>query len=418
MKLHRVKIVVLIGIIAFVGIIVIQIYWLRQAFDYEQKKFSQNIQVSLLDVVNGVNKYYGYKTPLVNPVLKLSEDYFVVNIHNDFDAEVLEFYLTNTFVKKGIAIDYEYAIYDCETDAMVYGSYVNMNSQNGQKAANVFPKASNLVYYFAIRFPHQRNYIFASLQLWVILSVIMIVVLLIFIYSIYVILQQKKYADLQRDFINNMTHEFKTPLSSILIASNYLAKQPAITADPKLEKYSSLIIQQSNKLDAHIEKVLNLAKTDIAPIILEKTNVHVGEMISSVIEIIKVKYPAAVLNFEKDSADYRISADAFHFSNIIYNLLDNAVKYSNQAPEVTINVKAEKSDLRIDITDNGIGIPAKELKHISEKFYRVPGDKVKQVSGFGLGLFYVQNICALHHWKLRFTSVVNQGTTVSLMIKI
>jgi two-component system phosphate regulon sensor histidine kinase PhoR len=416
-KLHRVKIVVLIGIIAFVGIIVIQIYWLRQAFDYEQKKFSQNIQVSLLDVVNGVNKYYGYKTPLSNPVLKLSEDYFVVNIHNDFDAEVLEFYLTNTFVKKGITIDYEYAIYDCETDAMVYGSYVNMNLHNGQKAANVFPKASNLVYYFAIRFPHQRNYIFASLQLWVILSVIMVVVLLIFLYSIYVILQQKRYADLQRDFINNMTHEFKTPLSSILIASNYLAKQPAILADPKLEKYSSLVIEQSHKLDAHIEKVLSLAKTDITPIALEKTNVNVGEMISSVIEIIKVKYPAAIIRFETNNTDHTIQADAFHFSNIIYNLLDNAVKYSNNIPFVTVGFKVEKPGLRIDISDNGIGIPAKELKHISEKFYLVPGEKGKQVSGFGLGLFYVQNICNLHHWKLKFNSVVNQGTTVSLMIK-
>src|SRR6186713_1396779 len=102
--MQQIKIVVLIGIIAFVGIIVIQIYWLRKAFDYEEKKFSQNIQVSLLDVVNEINKYYGYKTALINPVQKLSGDYYVVNIHNDFDAGILEYYITKTLVKKGISI--------------------------------------------------------------------------------------------------------------------------------------------------------------------------------------------------------------------------------------------------------------------------------------------------------------------------
>lgn len=407
----------LIGIIAFVGIIAIQVYWLKQAFAQEEKKFSQNIQVSLLDVVNNVNKYYGYKAPLTNPVQKLAGDYFVVNIHNDFDAEILEFYLTNTFVKRGITTDYEYAMYDCETDGMVYGSYVNMNLDTQGKPANFFPKAKNLVYYFAIRFPDQQTYLFASLRLWVILSVIMVVVLLIYLYSIYVILQQQKYANRQRDFINNMTHEFKTPLSSILIASNFLAQQQAIIDDPKLEKYTSLIIGQSKKLDGHVEKVLNLAKNDVRPLKLEKTGVDIAEIIQSAIEIVKVKHPAAELNFDAPAKPLIVSADPFHFGNVVYNLVDNAAKYCTQKPVIQIKIHEKKTSFVIEFIDNGIGIGPKELKHIAQKFYRVNNDQTKQVNGFGLGLYYVSNICGLHQWKITYHSELNKGTNICLTIK-
>ena len=395
----------------------IQVYWLKQAFDYEEKKFSQNIQVSLLDVVNGINKYYGYKTPLINPVQKLSEDYYVVNIHNDFDASILEFYLTNTFVKKGLNIDYEYAIYDCETDAMVYGSYVNMNRANTRETSKYFPKANNLIYYFALRFPQKNIYIFASLQLWIILSVIMVIVLFIFLYSIYVILQQKKYADLQTDFINNMTHEFKTPLSSILIASNYLAKQPPIVSDEKLDKYANIIIDQSKKLDNHIEKILNLAKADNARVKLNKTTVDVHETIQSAIEIISLKYPDAIIKSNTETGKHIITADAFHFTNIVYNLLDNSIKYCKETPRIEIRTVENTGRLVIKFVDNGIGIPKKNLKHVFEKFYRVPNDKKDEVNGFGLGLFYVKNICDLHHWKLNIESNSNNGTIIDLIIR-
>ena len=415
--MHKIKIVVLTGILAFVGIIIIQIYWFKKAFDFEEKKISQNIQVSLLDVAHEVSKHYGYKTAVNTPVQKLSNDYYIVNIRNDFDAGILEYYLTNTFIKKNIGMDYEYAIYDCETDKMVYGSYVNMSQVSRQKPSAVFPKAHNLVYYFALRFPQKNKLIFASLQLWVILSIIMVVVLLIYLYSIYVILQQKRYADLQRDFINNMTHEFKTPLSSILIASNFLAKQPSILADSKLEKYTHIIIDQSKKLDGHIEKVLNLAKSDIAPIVLNKVVIDVNKMIKNTIEIIQLKYPDARIYIETSHKNYHLLADPFHFANIIYNFLENAIKYCNQIPVIYINMKQKNNEVTIEFCDNGIGIPAKYLSQVFEKFFRVPDIKNNAVNGFGLGLYYAQNICQLHHWKLTINSKVNAGTILQLTIK-
>ena len=239
--------IVTAGTVAFVGIIALQVYLLRQAFDYEEKKLSQNIQVSLLEVANEINAYYGYETPRVSPIEKLSKDYYIVNIRNDFEAKVLELLLTNKFKAKGINNNFEYAIYDCETEAMVYGSYVNLNkSVEPEVSTKYFPRAHNLVYYFAVRFPDQNNFIYASLKVWIILCLVMLVTLTIYLYAIYIILQQQKFASLQKDFINNMTHEFKTPLASILIASNYANTQKEIIDNPKLTKYMQIIINQSN----------------------------------------------------------------------------------------------------------------------------------------------------------------------------
>lgn len=416
MKFNIIKIVVLIGIIAFGGIIAIQVYWLKQAFNIEEKKFSQNIQVSLLEVANEIDAYYGYKTPLINPVKMVSEDYYVVNIHNDFEAKLLELYLVNVFSKKGINTDFEYAIYDCESDKMVYGSYVNMSTAGNQKTPAYFPKVNNLVYYFALRFPDIKNHIFSSLRLWVILSLAMTVVLIIYLYSIYVIVQQKRYADLQKDFINNMTHEFKTPLASILIASNYLAKHEQLSSDPKLEKYAQIVIDQSQKLNNHVEHILSLAKSDITPITLNKTSFNVLEVINNVVDTIRFKYEAAEIKIETSLVDQKITADEFHFANIIYNFLDNSIKYCNAIPQVVLKIYEDDKRLRIEVVDNGIGIPPKYLKHIFEKFYRVPGNKNSETNGFGLGLYYVHKICQLHHWKLSAKNNRTAGITIKLTI--
>ena len=411
----KIKAIVAAGALAFVGIIAIQIYLLRQAFDYEEKKLSQNIQVSLLDVANEINSYYGYATPHINPIEKISKDYYIVNMRNDFDAKVLELLLTNKFKAKGINTNFEYAIYNCETDAMVYGSFVNLNKSVEPKInSTYFPKAKNLVYYFAVRFPDKNNFIYASLKVWIILCFVMFVALFIYIYAIYIILQQQKFADLQKDFINNMTHEFKTPLASIIIASNFLSKQDAVIGNDKLHHYSQIIISQGKKLDAHLEKILNLAKNDSNPLLLNIEPVDILDIIKKNIDIIQLKYPEAVITIENKLQLPSIQADVFHFTNIIYNFLDNSIKYCDKNPSIIIELKNIDATTVMKIKDNGVGIEPKHLKHIFEKFYRAPQNKKIAVNGFGLGLYYVQKICQLHHWKLQAESVNGQGTVITL----
>jgi two-component system, OmpR family, phosphate regulon sensor histidine kinase PhoR len=408
---------VLAGLIAFIGIIAIQVLWLKQAFDEEEKKFSQNIQVSLLEVANEINHYYGYTTPHANPVQKISKDYYVVNMRNDFEAKTLELLLINKFKAKGISTNFEYAIYDCETDDMLYGSYIHLDEKETEKPGTYFPKVKNLVYYFAVRFPDKSSFIYNSLKGWIILCIVMVTVLFIYLYAMYIILQQQKYAALQKDFINNMTHEFKTPLASILIASSFLSKNETVGADEKLKQYSNIIIEQGKKLDSHLEKILNVAKDDANPLQLNKEAVNVMEAVAKAIDIIKLKYPAAGITVNDTASQKTVQADAFHFANIIYNFLDNSIKYCDKAPAINIDLKNEGNIFVMKIADNGIGISQKNLKHVFEKFYRAPESKKLAVNGFGLGLYYVKKICELHGWKLKAESEAGKGTVITLSMK-
>ncbi|MEN9571993.1 MAG: hypothetical protein RL172_3224 [Bacteroidota bacterium] len=406
----------LAGIAAFIGVIAIQVYWLKQAFDYEEKKFSQNIQVSLLEVASEINTYYGYTTPKSNPVQKVSKDYYIVNMQNDFEARMLELLLVNKFKSKGINTNFEYAIYDCESDDMLYGSDVQLDTKTGISQGKFFPKVQNLVYYFAVRFPAKNSFIYNSLRGWIILCIVMIITLLIYLYAIYIILQQQKYASLQKDFINNMTHEFKTPLASILIASDYLSKQPVITADEKLQQYNHIITAQGKKLDSHLEKILHVARHDSNPMLLQKETVHVPDCLYTTIDIIKLKYPQAIITVQQQLTQPCVQADAFHFANVLYNFLDNSVKYCDTIPTINISLVNIGKAIVLTQTDNGIGIAPKHQKHIFEKFYRAPESKKLAVNGFGLGLYYVKKICELHGWKLTLASTAGQGTTITLRI--
>ena len=416
MKLNKLNIIIVLGLVAIIGILVAQLLWTKQAYNLEEKKFSQRAHIALLEVAKKMYEGTNHELPSENPVQKISNDYYIVNVDNDFEPEILEFYLKGEFEKANINTDFEYAMYNCHSDEMVYGNYVSRN-QDKKESSVYFPKHKNLVYYFAVRFPNEATYLFSSLKFWFVLSFALVVILLVYVYSIVTILQQKKYSELQRDFINNMTHEFKTPLSSILIASNYLKKQDKIQSDEKLDKYTEIIINQSNKLNSHIEKILSVAKSDNAPLVLDKKNVKVLPILKEVIENITLKYENVRINIESES-DFEIAADVFHFTNIVYNLLDNSIKYCENQPEILIRLTSEQQQLKMEFIDNGIGITPKKLSEIFDKFYRIPNSKSNEVNGFGLGLYYVKKICTLHHWKIKAFNNAQNGLTMTLLIPL
>ncbi len=416
MKINRINIVILLGLIAIIGILVAQLLWTKQAFTIEERKFSQKAHIALLEVAKKL--YQGNNQILLtdSPVKKISNDYYIVNIENDFEPDVLEFYLKSEFKKIGIITDFEYAMYNCQSDEMVYGNYISQNDNSSKNKTINFPKHKNLIYYFAVRFPNETNYLFNSLQFWVFLFIALIIILLIYVYSIFIILQQKKYSELQRDFINNMTHEFKTPLSSILIASNYLLQQKEISNDDKLYKYTNIIIKQSNNLNKHIEKILNLAKVDNAPLELNKKSINILPIIQDVIENIQLKYEFSTISVISENNSYFINADEFHFTNLVYNLIDNAIKYSENKPIISIKIFENKDTIKLEFIDNGIGISVKNIPFIYDKFYRIESQKSNEVNGFGLGLYYVKKICDLHHWKIIAKNNTIEGINITVLI--
>jgi two-component system phosphate regulon sensor histidine kinase PhoR len=416
LKINKLNSIIILGLVAIVGILVAQLLWTKEAFTLEQKKLSQKTHIALLEVARKLYEGTNHELPAQNPIQKIANDYYIVNIDNDFEPDILEFYLKTEFKKMNISTDFEYAMYNCQSDEMVYGNYVSLSDKGKAKQSVHFPKHKNLVYYFAIRFPNETSYLFSSMRFWFVLSIALILILLIYVYSIFTLLQQKKYSELQRDFINNMTHEFKTPLSSILIASQYLIEQNPIKEDKKLYTYTDIIINQSHKLNSHIEKILNIAKSDHTPLELKKETVLLIPIIEETIKNIQLKYPTAKINITSASDHYQIQTDSFHLSNLIYNLLDNAVKYCTEEPEITVDITVDNQTLKLAFIDNGIGISSNKIPFIFDKFYRIQNEKSNEVTGFGLGLYYVKEICNLQNWKINAQSNPKNGTTITLSI--
>jgi two-component system phosphate regulon sensor histidine kinase PhoR len=416
MKWSRLNLIIAVGLIAIVGVLGMQLIMLSQAFDFEKKEFGEKIHFALQDVVQKIYRDNQTDLPITNQIKKVTDDYYIVNVDDVFEAEILEYYLKTEFQKVKLDIDFEYAIYDCASDQMMYGSYISSNDQPKENCENCFEKGEGLVYYFAVRFPQLKYSLIGSLGQYWIFTGILLLVLVIYVYSVWLLLQQKKYAELQTDFINNMTHEFKTPLSSILIASNYAQQQPEIKNNPKLSKYTQIIIQQSQKLNQHIERILMVAKGESQWIHLDKQKVNLGETIRVVVENVLLKSGDSVTIKSSVSPDIFISADAFHLYNIIFNLVENAVKYSGKNPIINIETELNLRCLNLRILDNGIGIEKKYQEHLFDKFYRVPRKDKKDIEGFGIGLSYVKKILDLHQWKIQIQNRTQGGLEVSVNI--
>jgi two-component system, OmpR family, phosphate regulon sensor histidine kinase PhoR len=415
MRVNKLNIALLLGFIVIVGIMILQFFLLRQAVQYEEKKFAQKVHVAFLEVASKLNVEGKTALPQTNPIEKVSKDYYIVNVNSKFEQASLDYYLKNEFEKFDIETDFEYGFYDCTKECMKYGDYISVANKTNTKHIDFALAKNNMAYYFIVHFPQLNKYIYKQLNIWIIFSLVMLVVLVLYGYSAFTILQQKKYSELQKDFINNMTHEFKTPISSILIASNFLDKQEPILQDEKLKKYTELITQQAFKLNGHVEKILHLAKSDSKPLVLQKTMINLSQAIQSVVENILLKYPNAKIAVDA-TEEYVIEADEFHCSNLVYNLLDNAVKYAIKEPEISIRLKKVNKNIQLSFIDNGMGIPAKDLHNVFEKFYRVQHAKSNEVNGFGLGLFYVNRICKEHKWALSLKSIVDKGTEVTILI--
>ena len=399
-----------------------QLVMLNQAYMFEKKELGEKIHFALQDVVTKIYRDNNNELPAQTPIKKVSEDYYIVNVQDVFEASILEFYLKSEFQKVKLDMDYEYAMYDCSSDEMVYGEYITAGDKpataDKQKCENCFTKRPGLVYYFAVRFPGLRHSYISSLQQYWIYTGVLMLVLVIYVYSVLLLLKQKKYTELQKDFINNMTHEFKTPLSSILIASNYAVKQDAIENNPKLSKYLKIIIEQSNKLNQHIERILSVAKTESGLVSLEKKAFNVVETLELVKDNASVKFENAIITLAADKPDYQVMADEFHFYNITYNIVENAIKYGTANPEILINVTSEVGRVvQLQFKDNGPGIASEHLDFVFDRFYRVPRENKKEVEGFGIGLFYVKKICELHGWKISIKNNVDEpGLTISIYI--
>ncbi|MFN3783006.1 MAG: sensor histidine kinase [Spirosomataceae bacterium] len=405
----------ILGVFSLIGIISVQIYWVKKAFDLEEKQFRQTVMIALRNVANQIAT--SHKLAVIeNPVSQLSSNYYVVNIRIPLDEKLLAYLLQEEFSKNDIRTDFEFGIYDCDTDAIVYGAYIAASAERKSKVSSSnLPKTDKFLNYFGVRFPTKNTYLVGSLDFWIYSSLITFVVILFFVYAMFVVLKQRRLSEIQRDFINNMTHEFQTPISTIHIATDVLRLPKILEQPERLFKYVDIIRQENQRLKLQVETLLTTARTGKGELQLHISQYDIHAVIQEVFTTLLTENTTDI-RFELHAVHTNIYMDKAHFMNMIRNLIDNSVKYANGNCQITIETKQLGRSLQFSVRDNGIGIEAEYLPHIFERFYRVPTGNVHNVKGFGLGLNYVKSVAKAHNWQIMVQSEVGKGTVFTFEI--
>ena len=421
MKNKDIFFLVSFGALVILAIIIIQIFWVKGALTISQNQFDQTVNIALREVAENIAKHKKASFQYKNPVKKISDNQYIVSVNAEIDAELLDYYLVSRFDYFNIKQDVEYSIHDCLSKELMYCNYIQKDKPQDYKTQHNLPKFEGFDYYFSVSFPHNSITSMHNVPMWIITSIVLMMAVLFFLYALFVIVRQRNITLVQKDFINNMTHEFKTPISTISLIQQTLS-DPEIANNPaKLRTYSEIIGVETKRLNSQVEKVLNIAKIEKGQFSLNKENIAVHEVIDQLVSNIEntegVEHQVKITSTQNAKDDI-IKADNVHFTNILFNLVDNAIKYGGNPPEVKIDTANHGNKIIISITDNGKGIDKKEVKKIFDKFYRIPTGNVHNVKGFGLGLYYVQKIMEAHKWKIRVNSELGKGTTFEIEIPI
>lgn len=405
---------------SIVGIVTTQVYWVRKAFDLRENQFYRDVNTALTNVALKVYEVNKTPSPSNNPVSQISGNYFVVALNSPVDAGLLEFLLVNEFEKRHVTAEFEYSIYDCMDKCMVGTTYI---SPKKTKVASTLPETPRLDadgYYFAVHFPLLQADLISQMGIWGFSSAVMLVVIFFFVYTLLVILRQKRLSEVQKDFINNMTHEFKTPIATIALSAEVL-KQPDIIENPeRLQQYTAIIEKENSRLRDQVERVLQIAMLDKKEAALKRDQVDMHQVIEEATKQVlsTLEWRAGQLVNDLKAKQFVVPGDPLHLGNIIRNLLDNAVKYSLEKPVVKVVTANRNGKLLISVSDKGMGISTEDQKRIFEQFYRVHTGNVHDVKGFGLGLYYVKRMVELHQGRVSVESRKGEGTTFTIELPL
>ncbi|MBT8234335.1 MAG: HAMP domain-containing histidine kinase [Saprospiraceae bacterium] len=409
---NSIRLTLILGSLAVCGVLLFQSFWLIETWSIKNDEFDSIVIKSLREVAVKIADINQTELPKSNLIQKRSSSY-AVNVNSAIDANILEDFLVRTFDEASLNTAFEYAVYDCVNNELEYKNYCNLNAgQESYERTDNLPTFDHLIYYFVISFPKRSSYLINDLRTNIMFSIISVFAVLLFMYAIWVILKQQKATDLQKDFINNMTHEFKTPISSIKIASDVIINNEDVKSDARISQYAAIIKDQNDRLNNQVEKVLNIARLEKDKFKLNLESIDLVEFVKKIMSLEKLKFDETngFLSFSTNEEAVLIKADKLHLTNVLSNILDNAVKYCDKKPDVLFELTTNNKKVFLSIKDNGIGIEKDNQKKLFNKFYRVSTGNVHNVKGFGLGLYYVKNICDAHGWKIDVKSKIGEGT--------
>ncbi len=417
------RIFVALSVLLMLAIAALQYYWFKQAYSLEDKDFDQRVTNSLRVVTKRMLNFN--KNPnnmLLKPVERVSGNYYTVQINDHIDPQVLEEFLRQEMLLHDVKQNFEYGVYDCVKNRIQYGGFVcaSKDCDSSKSFKYEFPALKLNNYYFGVYFPDRKLNMISEMGNWFFSSALLLVVFSFFAYALWVIFKQKRLSEIQNDFINNMTHEFKTPISTISISSEVLMNPNIIEKPDRLLSYATIIRKEAARLKKNVDTVLQTANISQKIDKLNFEEVNIKELIEELIETLEpiLKEKNVVLTTLFEANNYLIKADKLHLTNVINNLIDNSIKYCETTPVVHISVTNSSDCVEIKIVDNGIGISDKDKEQVFQKFFRVHTGDVHNVKGFGLGLYYVKEIINGHNGQITLKSKIGNGTTFLLKLPI
>ncbi|WP_345949516.1 HAMP domain-containing sensor histidine kinase [Mucilaginibacter sp. PAMB04274] len=366
----------------------------------------------------------------VTVMAKLAEEYNKADqpLKERIDPFFLDSLLRLELRNKGISLPPSYEVTSANNDSLLFSKAYDIVGE--RPVFNVADTYETTIFAqdvindpgkIRMFFPDKNSHILNTMTYMLSISGgLLLVLIFCFGYTIFSILKQKKISEMKTDFINNMTHEFKTPVSTIMIASEALQDKEIIEDKARVARLANIIYEENERLGSHIERVLNIARIEKNDFKLDKKPVDVNDLIVEVLDSMQLilQKSNAQVDLHLDADDAVIEADELHFSNVIYNLIDNAIKYSRENPELTITTLNKGGQLVVRVADRGIGMSRDQQAKIFEQFYRVPTGNLHDVKGFGLGLSYVNTIVKRLEGMISVRSEKEKGSEFELKFNI
>ncbi len=425
--------------LSLLGLIFFQFLWIKSARDAKDKQVEEHIIHALSDAAlvltqdKGPVIPMGQKNDLLFPGDKLQLQYFKPGIIQRYSADEINSVIRKAFNNNNLGnypFEFAVTVNSLNGKQVLSENFYTLYADSSNNKNHVIPlepasgsSFENLVReeLLSVIVPHQKTIIWREM-IWFIIGAILFtfIITTAFFITIRTLLKQKKLSEIKSDFINNMTHEFKTPLATISLAVDAL-KNEKVKHDPEKTNYFTGIIKEENKrMNKQVETILQAALLDKQEVQLNLKKIPAHDMVVSALNNItlQIDEKGGTIEVHLDAENDLILADEVHFTNLINNLLDNAVKYSKDKLHIKLSTQNSGGQLRIKIEDNGIGMNKETLNRIFEKFYRAHTGNVHNVKGFGLGLSYVKTMVNAHHGTIKAESVLGKGSSFIICIPL
>lgn len=405
-----------LALIAVAGLGVSQFIWFSKAYHLKEIAFSQNVHMALRDVAISLLRFNQNNAPVGNPVFQEANNYFVVRVDDEINADLLEELLIKEFDRRKIELDFEYGIYDCSSNRIRYGNYISFEKKFSQATKSEFPNIYHENNYFGVRFPQKSGALIAEMHTVLVSTFLALLVIVFFVLALYIIFKQKQLSEIQKDFVNNMTHEFKTPIASIAIAAEVLKTLDPQKAALKLQKYAEIIQNEAMRLQTQVEQILQSSRDASKHLAANKTEIDLDAFVKDHAK--QAVWNNISLEMVLINGPFKINFDAFHLNNMLHNLLENAIKYANHPLHIHIKIEKIGRHVFLAFSDNGPGIPKPYRKRVFDKFFRVPTGLTHNNKGFGLGLYYVKQVMLAHKGSVTCAETNDKGCCILLKFLI